>query len=268
MKKYDQFGVPLGERPCLSGLRPGDRLALEVPPRSDGDVQGCLGPVARAVLELDSVGLPLPGSRSSRPRAPLAEKRRGAPPAGKRPRGPPRKKEKPRAITHDEFVSVLAFSDAMSRCPLSDRVKLLMSYHAGMRPIEISGISKRTLYDANWEIMDKIIIHPGTSKRGRGREIPMHLEIKKAVQDLFEAYPLAQFAAFTNDQKGEIKYQDAYQVTAWFNKLYWEAGLRNVTGMSGRHAFAQRLEKSGVAIRDIQDLMGHANLRTTEFYFE
>lgn len=272
MNAFDQFGLPLvsaARRSDATQTGPDGGQGCSRVERREPD---CLDPMTRAVLEIDAMGSPLPGQRSSRPCGARIEGQALQQNFDENLPLPPRKKTRPRAITLDELLSVVAYSDEISRCPLSDRAKLLMSYYAGMRPLEIAQISKRTLHDANWNLMEKIIIHPGTSKRGRGREIPMHHEIATALSNLFEEYPRAEFAAFTIDRTNNIKYQTAAQVTYWFNKLYWDAGLRNVTGMSGRHAFAQRVEEQtwrfGLSIETVQTLLGHANLRTTEFYLD
>lgn len=42
--------------------------------------------------------------------------------------------------------------------------------------------------------------------------------------------------------------------------------LKHVTGHTFRHCFATHLLENGVNIRDVQELMGHADVKTTEIY--
>ena len=42
--------------------------------------------------------------------------------------------------------------------------------------------------------------------------------------------------------------------------------LKNVTSHTFRHSFATHMLKSGVNIRMVQELLGHADIKTTEIY--
>lgn len=190
--------------------------------------------------------------------------------AERRVKVPHRGKRKPRNITEDEFHSVQQRIDGLSATPESDQLKMLLPMRAGLRPCEVAALQRRTLVDATGEVLEYITVLPGTTKRGRLRKIPMHPEIRTALLTLFEKYPKIERIAFDRGSNGVIRYCNAHTLTGWYRRVYTAVGLEGVTGMSGRHTFAtecaMKIGSVGCTIRNVQELLGHANLATTSWY--
>lgn len=64
----------------------------------------------------------------------------------------------------------------------------------------------------------------------------------------------------------------ARSIVNWFADIYAEAGLVGCSSHSGRRTFVTRaaraLVKAGGSLRDVQELVGHRSLSTTERYIE
>lgn len=161
---------------------------------------------------------------------------------------------------------------ANSYAPESDTVVVLMAYYAGGRAADIANMRAQTLLDCTGKVLYEIIFMPGTTKSARERRVPMHPELRHALTELFSIFPDAERIAYRRDKKGLIHYRSASSLTQWFKKVYARVGLRGCTGMSGRRSFATSLwraaAQTGASITDVQALLGHASLRTTQYYLD
>jgi integrase len=73
---------------------------------------------------------------------------------------------------------------ANSRYPTRNRTILLLSARAGLRAKEIAGLTWTMVTDAEGEVSQAIQLHDNASKGRSGRTIPMHSDLKSALQDL------------------------------------------------------------------------------------
>ena len=188
----------------------------------------------------------------------------------------PRKRGRAKVLSEDEISRVLEYIDAhkgfgrLNR--LSARAKVLASFRAGLRPCEISGLTARALRTATGELKDYVEVMPGTSKRSKGRIIPMHWQLREALEQLFRTFPDAERIAYYQYSGGRLIYQDPTVVSTWFANLYRDAGIRGAKGMSGRRTFATQLANGaaqvGGSIADVMKLLGHSTARTSLIYME
>lgn len=136
----------------------------------------------------------------------------------------------------------------------------------------VTGARKRELLDAQWSHFDlpkKIWSIPMT-KSGRPRYVPLtdqalqvlvNLElflISLGMRDDLAGTPWL----FPNPRTGK-PYNTIFK--AW-NTARNEAGLGDVRIHDLRHSFASALVNKGVPIYDVQKLLGHSNIKTTERY--
>ena len=89
---------------------------------------------------------------------------------------------------------------------------------------------------------------------------------------LLDWHPGATHAAFSIARDGSMRRQSASCIANWFFRLYRDAGLEGCSSHSGRRTFATHIARGLGAfdgsIKDLQDLLGHACLSSTECYLE
>jgi integrase/recombinase XerD len=151
-----------------------------------------------------------------------------------------------------------------------NRVIVLLSFKAGMRACEISGLKWEMVLGSDGGVGNQILLAQGITKGGRGRTIPMHAQLKVALQLLhhFEGGP-NKGHVLISERRSRFKTQS---VVNWFAVAYRDLGLVGCSSHSGRRTFittsARVLAKTGGSLRDIQELAGHRAITTTERYIE
>jgi integrase len=174
-------------------------------------------------------------------------------------------------LSQKEFDQVLHFVQT-HRYPLRDKVMCLLSFKAGLRAVEISNLTWTMVTDASGNIGDYINITNKSSKgKNGGRSINMNNQLKLALIDLYEAYP-----PFHMDNH-VIKSQNGGRIlptniSHWFLRVYRALRLDGCSSHSGRRTFgtrgAREIHAFGGSLKDIQQLMGHASIITTQKYVD
>jgi integrase/recombinase XerD len=174
------------------------------------------------------------------------------------------KKRLPKSLTEEEIARLLAAPPGDSTPKtLRDQALLSMLYATGMRVTEVVSLS---IGDLN---LNEGAIYC-LSQDNRPRRLPLP---ERAYQAL---------ASYVNDGRPELL-RDPDEVALFLNhrgerltrqglwliiKVYAkEAGLEeNVTPHTLRHSFAAHKISEGAELREVQRLLGHANVSTTHIY--
>lgn len=83
----------------------------------------------------------------------------------------------------------------------------------------------------------------------------------------FWVFPTAQRGVDPRDGEGKRHHILEAAVSKWLKAATLKSGIsKRVTAHVLRHSFATHLLQSGVDLRSIQELLGHANITTTEVY--
>jgi integrase/recombinase XerD len=155
-----------------------------------------------------------------------------------------------------------------SRTFARDNLFTLLSFRAGLRAKEIAGLRLRNVTDARGHLSDKITIYGDISKGGYFREIPMHPEIREAIGLFLAEYSNVDWFAVSPRQTRGPMSADA--VVQWFYKTFREAGFQRCSSHSGRRSFITHLARAaplnGCSLADVQRMVGHARLETTQDY--
>ena len=67
-----------------------------------------------------------------------------------------------------------------------DRAMILLSVKAGLRACEIARLDWSMVLDARGKVADVLAIHDAIAKKRGGRRIPMHPDLRRALQTLLQ----------------------------------------------------------------------------------
>ncbi len=147
---------------------------------------------------------------------------------------------------------------------------LLLSVRAGLRAVEIAGIKWGSV-----DLEDGLLLLK-TTKGNRPRHVPIAKDLKAAL----EAYRATKDGknskdrlVFTNTHNRPGQPLTANAVACWFHDFYnRRLGWEGYSSHSGRRTFATKVARKigevGGSVRDVQKLLGHEWLSTTQRYID
>jgi integrase/recombinase XerD len=176
---------------------------------------------------------------------------------------PRRWKRLPKALTDDEIKRLLAPENPVTRESLRDHAILELAYASGLRLAELKNLRLEQLHLESGFI--NVI-----GKGNKERVVPVG---KKAVDALTRYIEDARPKFITPKSPANVflskRGTPFASVTLWLrikNRVHRAGIERNVTPHMLRHSFATHLLEHGADLRVIQELLGHANISTTEIY--
>jgi integrase len=186
-------------------------------------------------------------------------------PSHPRRRGP---RKQAKTLTDREFEYFYRKVISESRVPESDALKLLLSQFAGLRAIEIAGLTMDAVTTPDGKISKFIWVGGHIAKGGHGRKIPMHPRIRDALREYRKQRPYNEYLSITAaNGRGPVK---GSSLAVWFWRKYRDADLVGCSSHSGRRSFitnlAQRANRFHSSLADVQKLAGHMRLETTANY--
>lgn len=172
-------------------------------------------------------------------------------------------KKLPHVLTVDEVASILAQPDAQEPAGARDKAMLEMLYATGLRVTEL--ISLR-LSDVNAGVGFVRCFGKGSKER----IIPMG----KVAIEYVNRYLLNGRPKFARSGSSEYLFltnrgQRMSRVGFWklIKKYGAKAGItKHITPHTLRHSFATHLLEGGADLRSIQEMLGHADIATTQIY--
>jgi integrase/recombinase XerC len=170
----------------------------------------------------------------------------------------------PRALSVDEVFRLLGKPDKTSILGLRDCAILELLYSSGLRVAELTSLD-----------MGDVDIKSGvltvTGKGRKERMVPMGSKAREALttylarrEELIPGHASTEPALFLNYRGSRLSPRSVGRLS---KKYGIQAGiLKETTPHSFRHSFATHLLDAGADLRGIQELLGHANLSTTQKY--
>lgn len=153
--------------------------------------------------------------------------------------------------------------------PNRDRAILLLSVRAGLRACEIAGLSWSMVTDERGRVSRLIELEDRIAKKGSGRRIPMHPELRGALLALKPASFGRHEPVIPSARGGPMA---ANSVVNWFVALYAAIGAHGCSSHSGRRTFitlaARQAHRAGASLRDVQLLAGHKSIEVTQAYID
>jgi integrase/recombinase XerC len=177
-------------------------------------------------------------------------------------------KKLPNHLSVEDAIRFIETPDVETELGKRDRAILEMLYGTGIR---VSELTKLNLHDVDFK--NKMLRVKG--KRRKERIVPFG---DPALHALMRYLTEARNAFLNNASIAEretdavfLNYQGTRITTRSVGRMVDKyitlcAGIHNISPHALRHSFATHLLDSGADLRDIQELLGHARLSTTQIY--
>jgi len=177
---------------------------------------------------------------------------------------PPAKSRKlPRVLTYGEVKRLIESVSGGDPIQLRDRALLEVMYGCGLRASEVVGL------DVNDIDLRRSFVRPH-GKGNKERIVPLGREAAAAVKrylragrpDLVGTRPVSR--QFVNFRGGPLTRQGLYKV---IQRHAADVGLAGrMSPHTLRHSFATHLLSGGCDLRSVQEMLGHADVSTTQLY--
>jgi integrase len=158
------------------------------------------------------------------------------------------------------FLNDRQMRNLMLQCKESSNVNLFPI----VQLLALTGARKREVLDLQWQnvFIDQGYFLVPKSKNGMPRKVFLNEASLKILKNLFDSRNEENVFVFPNPNTGK-PYRCIHY--AW-NIARKKAGFQNLRIHDLRHSFASALVNKGVAIYDIQHLLGHQSIKTTQRY--
>jgi integrase/recombinase XerD len=172
-----------------------------------------------------------------------------------------------KALTPEQLKRVIEYARTAYDPPEAAVLKIALGFCAGARACEMARLRMRDVTDADGNIDAVIRITKRVGKKGKEREVPMDPFLRDALIGYRKRFPGIDHLT-TAYRDG--KWQNAGCVTSWFYNLFKRLHMDSCGSHSGRKTFATNAAKAAqrceMTLRDVQELLGHEKLNTTQAY--
>lgn len=180
---------------------------------------------------------------------------------------PRQEKKLPKHLSVEEAVRFIESPDEETDLGKRDRAMLELMYATGVRVAELTMINLSDIDFRNQLIRV-------TGKRRKQRIVPFGDPAGDALRNYLKVREKFLFNAPVSKRDEQVlflNYQGTRITTRSVGRMVEKyirqcAGMHNISPHALRHSFATHLLDSGADLRDIQELLGHARLSTTQVY--
>jgi integrase/recombinase XerD len=167
-----------------------------------------------------------------------------------------------------QIKAVLGALDG-SRNGLRNKVMFLLSLN-GLRAKEVAALELSMITDAEGNLADSIALQDKATKGHSGRVVFMSPALKEAlIEYLDQRRSISSKYVIVTERSERFS---AHAVVVFFARLYRKLGFVGLSSHSGRRSFATRaarkMSQAGGSLRDVQALLGHRWISTTEKYLD
>lgn len=171
-------------------------------------------------------------------------------------------------VLTDQHIGELLTYAAQSRYPERNCVIALFSVKAGLRAGEIAKATWEMLLAADGSVSKTLELHDNAAKKGSGRRIPLHRDLRAALEELL-AWSTPEGPIVRSERGGRMT---PASIVNWFAEAYRVLNLIGCSSHSGRRTFitraARSIHRAGGSLRDVQILAGHRSIETTQRYID
>lgn len=170
----------------------------------------------------------------------------------------------PKPLTVEQALRLIAEADLLEAegwVTLRDKAILALMYGSGLRISEVLSLTRASISTDGRSL--RVL-----GKGNKERDVPLLPEVAEALREAISGCPFtptAPHAPLFYGKQGRVLNPGVFQ-----KRLRDLRGLLNLpeslTPHALRHSFATHLLAGGAGLRDIQELLGHENLSTTQRY--
>ena len=171
-------------------------------------------------------------------------------------------KKEPEILSSDEITQLLNQPKCVDLKGYRDKAMLELLYATGIRVTELISLN-----------IDDVSIELGYIKCRSGankRIVPIHTVAADAISDYLSnsrkvmIIDPSETALFVNCNGNRLSRQGFWKIIKHYAA---EAGIeKDITPHTLRHSFAMHLLENGADLRSIQEMMGHSDISSTQFY--
>ena len=174
-----------------------------------------------------------------------------------------------KTLSKGQVDAMLAYLST-TRHPERNRLIFLLSVKAGLRAKEIARLNWLMTNDSQGEIGWIIYLLDSASKGKSGRIIPLNEDLRNALIEYRNRVMSFAGPLVISTERGLFTSPQA--IVNMFQRWYRHLGFVGCSSHSGRRTFitnaARKISTVGGSLKDVQELAGHSNLRTTQRYIE
>lgn len=171
-------------------------------------------------------------------------------------------------LNAQEFKRLAAVIDS-KRHAVRNHTVVALSFYAGLRACEISGLRVGDVYEANGTVRDSFYLQAEQTKGGEGSTVLVNKKLATALKRYAERYPKhcakADAPLIFSGKGGGFS---AQTIVNLFAVLYDAAGITGASSHSGRRQYTTSLCEKGINPRIVQVLVRHRHLNTTMRYID
>jgi integrase/recombinase XerD len=175
---------------------------------------------------------------------------------------PKKAKRLPKALSISETIKLLASPKEKGKMALRNAALLELLYATGMRASEMTGLN---ISDINFQVSFVKCFGKGSKER----IVPVNKKSLAAIKEYLDKarpeFPKGDKDALFLDKNGQrLTRQGLWLVLKKYVKL---SGVKGKTSPHTlRHSFATHLLEKGADLRSVQEMLGHADIATTQIY--
>ncbi|MDA8829601.1 site-specific integrase [Planktomarina temperata] len=162
-----------------------------------------------------------------------------------------------------------------NRYGLRDQTIFYFSVKAGLRSKEIAHLKWSMVMNSDGSVGDYLNLPNASSKGNGGRVVPLNKDLKLNLIKLLQEHSSCQhFSPSTSAiiRTERSKSTSSQAIVNMFQRWYDRLGLVGCSSHSGRRTFitetSKKISTVGGSLRDIQMMVGHSSLQTTQRYIE
>ena len=162
-----------------------------------------------------------------------------------------------------------------NRYGLRDQTIFFFSVKAGLRAKEIAHLKWSMVMNSDGSVGDYLNLPSSSSKGNGGRVVPLNKDLKRNLVEMLEehqTYKVFNLSTSSIVRTERSKSTTPQSIVNMFQKWYQKLGLIGCSSHSGRRTFITETSKKislvGGSLRDIQMMVGHSSLQTTQRYID